>query len=387
MGGGVKQAGEREHHWDTVRAFLMLLGIPFHVALAYRAGHVWIVEPSDGAVIFTYIAECIHIFRMPAFFVVAGYFAGMLLMRRSPVQWLGGRFMRLGVPLVAAMLTLVPIMNIMCELSVLPAHAALLSFKAHSLTSGGYWVRHLWFLVVLLQCSSIATAIAWWKPCLAIAILSPRMDAWIARHFLPCLVAVAIIIGLWEAASIELFYMASLATNVPQEILRIDDFLAAAPYFALGVLVQRAPATLARFNHLSLPTAVLALLALALGTALVDQMLPPVGRFVGAVGAVLVTQVLLALAKRLADRRIPLVDRLVQASFVIYLVHLPLIIIMVTAVQTLAVPVELKAMAMMGVTFGLSWAAWRGVEGSPLLRFLFDGVRVERERVLRPSLA
>src|SRR5690606_974443 len=97
-----------------------------------------------------------------AFFLVAGYFAALLLARRPPGEWLRGRFRRLGVPLLASLVTLIPLLNIACELSNFQLAEALASWRHNATTSGGYWVRHLWFLIVLLYCCCAAAALAWW---------------------------------------------------------------------------------------------------------------------------------------------------------------------------------------------------------------------------------
>jgi len=71
----VSQRKEREHFWDALRAFLMLLGIPYHVALSYQTGQDFIVHSGEGLVGAREFADTVHLFRMPAFFVIAGYFA------------------------------------------------------------------------------------------------------------------------------------------------------------------------------------------------------------------------------------------------------------------------------------------------------------------------
>ena len=72
-----------------------------------------------------------------------------------------------------------PVLNLACELSNLPLAQALASWRHNTLTSGGYWVRHLWFLIVLLYCCSAAAALAWWRPSLRVATLPPRVDGWV----------------------------------------------------------------------------------------------------------------------------------------------------------------------------------------------------------------
>lgn len=351
----------------------MVLGVPYHTALAYRAGRPWIVNSGEGLPVFTYVAELIHLFRMPAFFLIAGYFSALLLSRRPPGAWLRGRLRRLGVPLLASLVTLVPVLNFVCELSNFPFAEALASWRHNTLTSGGYGVRHLWFLIVLLYCCSAAAALAWWRPSLRTATLPPRVDGWVARRLFPCLLTGTVFLGLWEAAAVELFYKAGLATNLPQEILRLDEFLTYAPYFLAGALMARAPRTLERMGRFSPGLAGVAAVSVLASLLFLDDLPPAAGRFIATFAAVSTTQAIIAGAKRLGGRPIPMVQEVVSASFVMYLVHLPIIIVLVWLGQHVHLPVASKALVVMTLTLLLSYGAWRVASRSTVLAFLFNG--------------
>ena len=378
-----RSESNRQHHWDAFRAVLMLLGIPYHVALTYRIGQVWILDAREGMAGLSELAEFIHLFRMPAFFVIAGYFSALLLARRAPGQWLRGRLFRLGIPLAVAMLTLNPLLNMACELSGLPAAEAVQSWLRNSAESGGYWVRHLWFLIVLLYYSLAASLLVWRLPALANARVSPRRDALLARWFLPFWLGLAMLFGLWEAVSIELFYKAGLATNLPQQILRIDETLQYLPWFLLGWLMARAPAFHARLYRLSPVIVITAATFTALAIRYGPVLWPPYGRFLATVAGLCLTQVALVLLRRVASQPSASVRSLVDASFVVYLFHLPILAGLVVLMQPLAMHVALKAALVALLTFLLSWGCWAAVSRSPLLRLLYDGVRTKPGRTTR----
>jgi len=364
---------KREHFWDALRAALMLLGIPYHTALAYRPGREWIVSSGEGLSVFTYLAEFIHLFRMPAFFLIAGYFAALLLARRAPTEWLRGRFQRLGVPLVVSLATLVPILNLACELSNFALAEALASWRHNSATSGGYWVRHLWFLIVLLYCCVAATLIVQQWPRLRQALVPQRIDDWMAQRFHIVFLASTTLLALWQAIAIELFYKAGLATNLPQQILRIDELIGFAPYFILGCILARAPRTLERMGCFSPVIAVIAVVSSCTSLWFLDDFWPPLGRFVATFAAMAISQMIIAGAKRVGDKPSPIVQRTVAASFVIYLFHLPIIAILVDLGQHLALPTMAKALGVMLLSLLLSYGAFRIAERSPLLAFLYNG--------------
>ena len=65
----------REHDWDMLRALLMVLGIPYHASMAYNANVLWDIHSPDTSAALTFLSGFLVTFRMPAFFIVAGYFA------------------------------------------------------------------------------------------------------------------------------------------------------------------------------------------------------------------------------------------------------------------------------------------------------------------------
>jgi len=367
---------QREHFWDGLRAFLMLLGIPYHVALSYQVGQDFIVHSGEGVPGFAQIAQVLHLWRMPAFFVIAGYFAMLLLSRRDPGGWLGRRFMRLGVPFVSSVVLLVSPMNLMCELSNLAWPEALRSWQANSLSSGGYWVRHLWFIVVLLYFSSAAAWAASRSEAVRSGLVSPQLDGWAARYFLAFLLIVATAIGAWEALALEAFYKAGLATMVPQQVLRLDEAIIYAPWFLFGCVLARARKMLERMAAASWPVAAVSIAVTALWLRVHADVLPMAERFIGTFAALATTQVLVAGARTLLDRSMPLVRKLTDASFVVYLFHLPLIVLLVWLAQPLGVPAWVKALTIMLLSFGLSYAIWLAVRRFRVTAFLFEGLRL-----------
>jgi glucan biosynthesis protein C len=377
---GAARSTQREHHWDALRAFLMLLGIPYHTAIAYRPAQQWIVRADEGDSIFTYLTEVIHLFRMPAFFLIAGYFAGMLLTRRAPKAWLQGRFQRLGIPFLICIMTLVPMMNLVCELSNLPFAEAIASWRDNSLKSGGYWIRHLWFIIVLLYCSIASAGLVWWFPQLRLAKFPEWLDNRIACNLPFCLLILITALGLWEAAAIEAFYKAGLATNLLQEILRLNELIEYSPYFIIGFCVSRAPETLERLGQFSRPIVAIAVVSALVFLFFLDDFSPPAGRFAATVCAITITQTLIAVARMMACRPVPAIQRLTTASLVIYLFHMPIVVVLIALGQYVAIPVIPKAFGIMALTLLLSYGAWEIIERSDLLSFLFNGNPLAKPR-------
>ncbi|SUG89000.1 glucans biosynthesis protein [Salmonella enterica subsp. enterica] len=97
----------REYFLDSIRAWLMLLGIPFHISLIYST-HSWHVNSAAPSWWLTLFNDFIHAFRMQVFFVISGYFSYMLFLRYPLKRWWKVRVERVGIP----MLTAIPLLTL-----------------------------------------------------------------------------------------------------------------------------------------------------------------------------------------------------------------------------------------------------------------------------------
>src|SRR5215831_1828660 len=93
--GGVSP--HRFHGLDSVRAAAMLLGVVLH-AILYGGGTTGMFGGSPGADI--RLAHWIHSFRMPLFFMMAGFFSHLMLVKHGRATYLARRWWRLGVPML-----------------------------------------------------------------------------------------------------------------------------------------------------------------------------------------------------------------------------------------------------------------------------------------------
>jgi glucans biosynthesis protein C len=104
---------ERIYAFDSLRSIMMLLGIVIHSALTYSSNDYsndWpIKDLSSNHIFFDYIVALIHLFRMPVFFLVSGFFGAMLFYKRSPLSMLKNRFKRIFMPFLIFLFALMPI--------------------------------------------------------------------------------------------------------------------------------------------------------------------------------------------------------------------------------------------------------------------------------------
>ncbi len=103
---------ERRHYGlDALRGFMMILGIVLHAALLYLTSPPLAAPiPTDrnNAVVFDVIFAFIHDFRMPTFFLLAGFFTALLVEKRGIGGTLKNRASRILLPLLAALVVILP---------------------------------------------------------------------------------------------------------------------------------------------------------------------------------------------------------------------------------------------------------------------------------------
>lgn len=100
-------ASARRHDLDALRAFAMLLGIVLHGAMAFMP-FPWIVQDPQQSPVAPLIMGVIHGFRMPLFFVMSGFFTAMLWQKRGTASMLWQRFLRVFLPCLLGLLTILP---------------------------------------------------------------------------------------------------------------------------------------------------------------------------------------------------------------------------------------------------------------------------------------
>lgn len=150
-----KIPAQREYFLDSIRAWLMLLGIPFHISLIYSS-HVWHVNSASPSWGLTLFNDFIHSFRMQVFFVISGYFSYMLFLRYPVKRWWKVRVERVGIP----MLTAIPLLTLpqfMMLQHVKGKTESWHTLSAYDKYNTLIWelVSHLWFLLVLVVLTTI----------------------------------------------------------------------------------------------------------------------------------------------------------------------------------------------------------------------------------------
>ena len=157
----------RVHGLDALRGVLMLLGIGIHVVLSYIPSAGWpFTDPHASAEELGLFSDGIHLFRMPAFFLLSGFFGALLWQRRGPKLMLENRFNRIVLPFVVFVVLLDPFVDASFSFAASaangggdPWNAASEAFREGSWVPDG--TMHLWFLYDLIFITAVGAAVVW----------------------------------------------------------------------------------------------------------------------------------------------------------------------------------------------------------------------------------
>lgn len=373
------RADARLHYLDAMRSVLMLLGVVMHAANPYDSGP-WQVKDAGRVLALDWVVDTLRLFRMPTFFVIAGFFAMYLIMRRPAAVFVRERMRRVVVPLIAmlASVNLLQVWFVTRDLPVGPGgylESVLLPAVAE-----GRWTSHLWFLVCLAVYFLLTAALA---PGLR-AIADRRAMATPALFVAVLAAAVLAPLGLAVVSKLT----APLMTQHLFGLVKPEALLRYLPFFAVGMLLCAWPAFLERFARIGVAV-------LALAAAAVAGLLLAVGREDTSWRAVeiastsllawMAVRVVFALFHRFLARPSRTFAYLSRASYSVYLFHHVIVIVMATWLRPAALAPGAKFVIVLATASLCSLLLHHYlVRRSAMLAFLFNGASLQAQRAPQP---
>ncbi|GAA4234082.1 peptidoglycan/LPS O-acetylase OafA/YrhL [Streptosporangium album] len=167
----------RRPELDAIRTLVVVGLVFFHSALVFDTRDDYYVKNADTTDVTTVLAGIGVVWAMPMLFLIAGLGSWHSLRRRGPARFAVERLLRLGVPLVFAILTIIPVpqwLRLRADpgyhepyLRFLPrffdVHLDLSDFPF--VLRGRYFeAGHLWFVVLLLAFSLLLAPLIRWFP-------------------------------------------------------------------------------------------------------------------------------------------------------------------------------------------------------------------------------
>lgn len=154
----------RLHALDAIRGLALLLGLIIHGSMSFWIGledYGFPISDQSKSLTLTYGFYVLHMFRMAVFFLIAGFFAHLSLHRKGSRDFLKDRIKRIALPMAVAwlpsMLIIVP--TVMWAASKLYGREYMDVLNAAQATAPASPIlMHFWFLYYLLWFYLIATA-------------------------------------------------------------------------------------------------------------------------------------------------------------------------------------------------------------------------------------
>lgn len=148
---------ERLHGLDALRALALLLGVSLHASMSFLPGaqYFWVVADTQSSTSIGLLFFVPHMFRMILFFLLAGFFGRLLRERVGTIEFIRDRARRIGLPLVAGWVPMLVAITAVLAWSAWIANGGSMPTQSPpppKFTPSDFPLTHLWFLYELLLC-------------------------------------------------------------------------------------------------------------------------------------------------------------------------------------------------------------------------------------------
>jgi len=365
----------RYDYLDNLRALAMLSGVLFHAALAYSPlAHAFLPtadrQSSTGVDVVIWF---LHLFRMPLFFVVAGFFTAMLVARRGLGGMLRNRARRIALPfLLFCPLVFLALKHSTLQAALSVEHPSPVLAMIRDLLQGPGLpdlppgTGHLWFLYYLL----FFYVLVWVARSLELdrlgAFLRGLGPAW-WLGLLPLLMAPA---------------LASVGAPAPAPESLLPQFWAFGffgPFFVAGYFLHGQEGLLDRLRPFAPWLFLASVLAYAAACLLWQAQPPdvqapfaslPVAWLEACIG-VWMTAACLVAGRALLDRRNAVLRYLADTSYWVYLVHLPVLFALQYGLLDIELPWPAKFAIAVAATFAVCLSGYHLLARSRVFTAMF----------------
>lgn len=373
---------------------MMLLGIWFHASCSYatlRIGAWPYRDPSTSAALNAPLL-LIHVFRMPIFFAMAGFFARLSWRRAGTASFLRNRANRILLPFAVFW----PVLFVVTQpgygyAAHLTSHAPMrwLTWEYYGSSEFVHMLRtmHLWFLyyLVYLYAAFVGMAVLAerWGPAAWPDRLQDAFNRLVRNRWRPAIFAVP--------TFIPLFFMrtATLETDA-SFLITPKNLLAYAVFFGFGWLLAGKPDVLSSFPRHCWTQVSAALLISPLYFLSIKRSMeglparqPAFHLIAVASGAIVIWLFVFGIAGvfiRYLDRPSAKMRYLADASYWIYLAHLPLMVWIPLAIRPLPLPGVAKFAIVLAISVPLLLASYECCVRYTAIGRMLNGPRKRTQR-------
>jgi glucan biosynthesis protein C len=389
-------APERLHALDAVRGFALLLGIVLHATMSFvpTSHRFWIIQDTHPSITLAAVFFVIHVFRMTIFFLIAGFFAHMSFHRRGLRDFIKDRLQRIAGPLLVGW-------------PILFAAMVPVVFWAAGFPNGGpppgtrnwppvlpeFPLTHLWFLYVLLVFYSAVLLLRSATVCLdrtgrIRAGVDRLIDLIMRSPLAPAILAVPIGIALM----LDPTWIGWVGVRTPDQSLvtNLQAVVGFGTAFSFGWLLHR-QIDLIRLLERHWPLNVVAAIVL-IAASLVLAGFPPrpivdhatrlAGCICYALASWTTTFAVVGLALRFLSGFSATRRYIADASYWLYLIHLPIVMALQVVVSQFDWPWPAKFVTILLVAVPVMFASYQ-----LLVRYSVIGAVLNGRRIRKPSQA
>jgi len=385
---------ERVYSLDALRGIMMLLGIVIHASITYGTidyGDTWgLKDAKSNHLSFDIIVMFIHAFRMPVFFVAAGYFGSLLFYKKGSMGMIRNWINRILFPLIAGVLIIYPLIAFAFTYSRAAIVGAPDAWQQATsvITSGNFLpfkTIHLWFIYYLILFS-----FAGWlidnllnrMPKVMIAV-DGLFKKFILNFWL-CLLCSGLL------GFLCLYWMGTsfLKTNTTFEI-EAAVFVTYFVFYGMGWMLYRTD-SLKQFSHHCWMQLVIATLLFLVSTftpwpeaawTLIAR------QIITAVYTPLFVFGFIALFQTYFHFYSPRLNYLMDASYWVYIIHLPVVAFIPGLIGDLALPALIKFLIVFSATMLICFVSYHYLVRGSFIGMFLNGKIIKTKQIIPQIVA
>ncbi|NQD38648.1 acyltransferase family protein [Permianibacter sp. IMCC34836] len=391
-------ASDRLHGLDALRGFALLLGVALHASMSLLPGaqYFWLVSDSRSAATIGLMFYVPHLFRMLIFFLLAGFFGRMLHERLGTRAFLLNRLHRIGKPLLIFWAPILMAITAVLVWATWLANGGKLPAETPpgpSFLPNDFPLTHLWFLYELLLCYGVLLTL---RAVIYRFANSGRLCQWADRSLAFCLRpagTILLALPLLLALAGQANWYAWFGIPTPDQTLYPNAPVLASYWlgFLIGWMLHRQPTLLSQLVqrwhwHLGAAVLLTGLCLILLGLAPVLQPAPmsevQTWLYVTAyaIAAWQWCWGLIGVALRFMSKPSPLRRYLADASYWIYIMHLPIVLALQVSMRNLPLSPWLKLLLIISLTMAVLLASYALLVRASFLGAMLNGRRRPRTR-------
>lgn len=367
---------DRIHSLDSLRAVMMILGIVLHSSETYNVGSdgVWTKDPTDTHLFFNYLSSMIHIFRMPIFFTIAGFFGALLYYEKGPISMMRNRLYRIVLPFIVFLLVLNPIVLLALDYTA-TAFGKTVTEISTTITWLPKITYHLWFLYYLILIALAVFVVAYFAK--RTPSLTRRINSiflWMMTHRSVAIPLFSILIFIMLVWMWDLWAPTPLSFAVDLKVFTFYLF-----FYLLGWLLFKSKHLLETFMKNDWLFAVIALVIYT-SKFILRSYIDDVAD--GALNAIVIWFFffgIIGLFMRYRNSHSRSWRYISDSSYWVYLVHLPLTVAIPGLIVDLSLPVAGKFLIVMLSTTIVCFATYHYLVRGTIIGQFLNGRRYTKE--------